>query len=269
MTSQRAAIYDRGGRDVYIYNHSDIISEVVTENDIYCADIGRNGTIAVATKSTGYASEVQVMDKNGKVKYIWYSSDETVNNVAVSNNGRRIVVSTVSVSGGAYKSKVYVFKYSSADPLYVLEYDNTIIYSIDCISSSRFTVVTDESVDFIKWKNGERKQNTNPYTLNIFRHKQNSWGIAVIGNKSSSSIIAYNKSGEKISSFDFDGAVSDVTMCKDNIYIISDGYMYCFDLDGNLLADKLNVSGYSRIFAQNASTAICAGNFGLDKFNID
>lgn len=266
VSPQRAIIYDRGGKELFVYNHSDVIYDITTEQEIYCADIGRNGTVAYASRSTGYASEVHVLNKNNKLRFIWYSANETVNNVAVSENGRRVAVSTVDVSGGEYRSKIYVFKYSSAEPLYTLEYNNSVIYSLKTLSGSLFSVVTDGSVDFIKWKNGEKTENVNPYTLNIFT-VQNGKTVCAYGSGAGNSISVFAKNGKKLADFAFEGTVSDVSVYKSSVFLLSDGYLYCCDFSGNILG-KVNASGYSRIFADGERSAVTAGNFGLNKFII-
>ncbi len=266
-SSQRALLYDAGGKNIYIYNYGDVVDEINTEREIYCADISRNGTVAIATKSDGYASEVQVLSKGGKVKFIWYSASEIVNNVALSNNGKRLAVSTVDTSGGSFRSKVYIFKYSSAEPVHQFVYDDSVVYSLSTLSSKHFSVVTDKTVDFIKWKGGSRTQNTNNYSLNLYRvcGKNN---IAVRGNKSNNTITVFGSSGKIVTEFEFLGAVSDISYKSGRIFILSDGYLYTLNKQGESVFDKINLSGYSRIFATDSNTVIAAGNFGFDKFNL-
>lgn len=266
VSSQRALVYDIGGKNVYVFNHSDVISDIKSEYDIYCAAIGHNGTVAIASKSKGYASQVQVLSKNNKEKFVWYSSNEIVNNIAVSNNGRRVAVSTIDSSGGKFRSKLYVFKYSSADPIYEFTYEDAVVYSINSVSNGYFCAVTNKSVDFIKWRNGQRKTNESSLTIKLFRKFDNKKSIAVLGNKLNNSIVLYNAKGEKQAEFEFSGVVSDVSLGKKNIYIMSDGYLYSVDLEGNVLFDKINVSSYSRIFALGDDSVVAAGNFGINKF---
>lgn len=268
VSSQRALIYDRGGKQLYVYNHSDVVHDIKLKNNIYCAAIGRNGSFAVATKSTGYASQVTVYNKNAKTKFIWYSSDELINAVTLSNNGRRIAVSTVDVVGGHYKSKVYVFKFSSANPIYTLEYDD-VVYSLETVSSSRFVVITNSSVDYVKWNKGDKLQIENKYSLNVFRHGVGSVCAVVTGNNSSNNILVLNKRGEQLASFDFDGPVSDITVYKKTIFILSDCYLFSFDFEGKELSPMKNLSSYGRIFALDKNSVVALGNFGLDKINID
>ena len=267
VSEQRAIIFDRGGKSAFVFNCNDVLHEYSLEHDIYCADIGRNGTVAIATKSSGYASQVEVFDKSQKSKFTWYSSTALINDVAVSNNGKMIAVATVDVSSGGYKSKVSVFKFTSASPVYTFEYDGELIYSLDCISGSHFSVTTSEGIDYIKWAKGIRERYENEYSLSLYRYNKNSLNVTVTGNKSSSIITVYSKKGAKKAEFSFGGAVSDISATSKRIYILSDGYLHTLDYNGNVIVEKINVSGYSRIVAIGDKDAMVIGNYGIDKIN--
>jgi hypothetical protein len=266
-SSQRGLLYDAGGKNIYVYNYSDVVDEIKTKHEIYCADISRNGTVAIATKSEGYASQVEVLSKGGKTKFIWYSATELINNVALSNNGKRLAVSTIDTTGGNFKSKVYIFKYSSAKPLYEFSYDDSVVYSLNTLSSKYFSVVTDKTVDHIKWKGGRRTQSPNNYSINLYRLCGDK-NIAVRGNKSNNTITVFTASGKIKNEFEFLGAVSDISYKNGRIFILSDGYLYCLDKEGKAVYEKVNISGYSRIFATDSNSVVAAGNFGFNKFNL-
>ncbi len=265
VSSQRGLIYDAGGKSIYVYNYGKVVDEIKTANEIYCAEIGRDGTIAVATKSKGYTCEVQVISKGGDTEFIWYSANELVNDITLSNDGERLAVATIDTSGGRFLSKVYVFKYSSATPIHEFEYEDTIVLSLNTLSSSHFSIVTDNSVDFIKWKKGYKTEHANGYSLNLYRvcGKNN---IAVLGNKSNNTIKVFGASGKIVAEVDFLGAVSDIYYCDGVIFVLSDGYLHSLNLEGESIHEKINLSGYSRIYATDNDSVIAAGNFGLNKF---
>ncbi len=269
VSAQRALIYDIGGRNLYVFNNNDVISEYTSEYDIYAATIGRNGTIAIASKSKGYASQVQVLNKRGKERFVWFSSTEVVNNVAVSNNGNRLAVSTIDTAGGALKSKVYVFKYSSAEPIYEFTYENSVVYSIECVSQSRFCVTTDKNIDFIKWRNGEHISNQNDIGVGIYKKLNNKKSIAVLGSKSDSTVVVYSSAGQVLYKFPFGGSITDISVCDDTVFVLSDSYVYTLDTAGNQTSDMINASGYNRIISLSADSIITLGNFGLNKFSVE
>lgn len=269
VSPQRALIFDRGGRSAFVFNNNDVLHSFELENEIYCADIGRNGTVAFGTKSSGYVSQVEVFDKNKKSKFIWYSSNDLVNNVAVSDNGKMVAVSTVNVSGGEYYSKVSVFNFSSADPVYTVEYSGSLIYSLDCVSGSSFAVAFDGGVDHISWKKGTKTECRSEYSLKIFRSRKNAFSLTVCGNKAGNIVTVYSKKAQKLASFEIASDITDITYCKEKVYILSDSYLYIYGLDGKQIGEKVNLSGYDRIFAYSDNSVIAVGNFGIDRIKVD
>ena len=101
-TSTRALVFDQGGVGLFVANLREKVIEREFENTILNAGISRCGTYAVAYHADNYASVVSVYNKKDKLLYEWYSADETVNNVAVSPNGKKIAVSTVTASAGQF-----------------------------------------------------------------------------------------------------------------------------------------------------------------------
>jgi len=269
VSPQRSLIFDRGGRSAFVFNNNDVLHSLTTENEMYCADIGRNGTFAIATKSDGYASQVEVFGKNRKSKFIWYSSNDLINNVLVSDNGRMIAVATLNVSSGKYVSKLRVFNFSSAEPIYTVEYDDSLIYSLECVSGSSFAVSHNKGIDVIKWKKGTKTELASEYSLEFLRLKKGSWILKVCGNKSGSVISVYNKKGEVLGQFEFAADITDITYRDETVCILSDGYLYFYGLDGKELGNKINLSGFDRIFTLSDDSVIASGNFGIDKFKIE
>ena len=268
VSSQRGLIYDAGGKTAYVYNYGEVVDEIKTKNEIYCAEICRNGTVAIATKSQGYASEVQVIERGGDVEFTWYSANEIVNDVSLSDDGERLAVATVDTSGGKFKSKVYVFKYSSAQPIYEFTYENSIVRAVNTLSSKYFSIVTDNTIDFVTWKNGNRNQHSNAYSLNLYRVCGEN-NIAVLGNKSNNTITVFGSSGNTVAEVEFLGAVSDIYYYDGIIYVLSDGYLYTLNSNGDNIFNKINLSGYSRIFAIDYNAVVAIGNFGLDKIYLN
>ena len=268
VAEQRSIIFDRGGRRAFVFNNNDVLYELSLKNDIYSATIARNGTYAVATKSDSYTSQVEVFGKNRKSKFTWFSSDAIINDIALSNNGRRLAVATVDASSGKYKSKVAVFEYSNPNPLYVFEYENTMVYSVNCISNTYFSIVTSEGIHYVPWRRGTTRNYEDDYTLNSYKYKKNFWNISVAGNKTNNTVTLYDKKGNVKSEFDFNGAVTDISSVSNHIFILSDGYLYSLDDTGKEFSQKINASGYDRLIAIDSNTVFIVGNYGIDKIKI-
>ena len=215
----------------------DVVKETEFEGKILNADISRNASYVVAATSDSYSSVVSVFDKKHKLVYEWYSAEESVNNVTVSPNGKKIAVSTLSAIGGKLSSKLYVFNFESANPLYTYDYGDSLVYTLDNTASGGFSVITSSGLDYITWSKYKRTDYTNQLELSMFRTNKN--GTVLVynrsSNKSDNRIVVFSKKGEKLSEFDFDGNLSDIQLNRNHIYCISDTNVSLYSKDGELL----------------------------------
>ena len=146
----RTLVYDRGGTGVKIYNNHQVVSERKLDNSILTAAIGRNGACAFVTKAQGYAAQISVVDKNFSSLYNWWSAEELVSAVALSNNGRRVAAAALKAEGGQYVSTLYIFDISKNEPVASLSYGSAVIAGLES-RGGRLTVITDQSVSTVEW----------------------------------------------------------------------------------------------------------------------
>jgi len=238
-TSTRALVFDQGGKGLFIANLREKVIEREFENTILNAAISRCGTYAVAYNADNYASVVSVYNKKDKLLYEWYSADETVNNIAVSPNGKKIAVSTVTASGGKLVSKLYVFGYDSANPLYTLDLGENLVYNVEGGIHSGFSVVTASGFKYITRSKYKISEYSTDLQLTTF--KASSKGMVAVstlaGNKSDNKIAVFNARGKKLSEFSFNGIISDIQISRNHIYCMSDSRVSIYSKDGELLRD--------------------------------
>lgn len=235
--SGRAMLFDQGGKSFFIANLKEKLYDKKIDGDILNADIARNGSYVIAYTADNYASVVSVYNRNGKRLYEWHSAEETVNQVTISPNGKKIAVSTLTAEGGKLKSKLYVFRYDSANPDFSLDYGDKLIYSLEGGSGFGFTVLTKNTSKYISWSKYKAKDYSNDFELSMQR-VTNSGTLLVYSranNKSDNHIAVFNKSGKLVSEFNYDGTISDIQMSRGHIYCISDTVVSIFSKDGELL----------------------------------
>lgn len=233
----RALVFSQGGNEAYIYNLAELKSSVSTEKEIITANISDSGAYALVTRSDSYASVVSVYNKNNKLVYEWYSSEDTVNNVAISPNGKKIAVSAFNASSGDYSAKVCVFSFDSATPEYTESYSGSPIYGIDSRNSAGFSVITENSVQFIEWSDHKKTEYKNDYTLSLFR--SGSGGSIAVFNRTSDKtdnrVAVFNSKGKLKSEFEFKGIIGDIEIHGGHIYCISDAFVYLLSENGEIL----------------------------------
>ena len=233
----RAMVFSQGGNEAYVYNLAELKSSVTTDKEIITANISDSGAYALVTRSDSYASVVSVYNKNDKLVYEWYSSEDTVNNVAVAPNGKKIAISAFNATSGDYSAKVCVLGFNSATPEYTESYSGSPIYGIDSMSTAGFSVITENGIQFIKWSKFQKEEYKNDYSAAMFR-SSSSGSVAVFNrssDKTDNRVAVFNSKGKLKSEFEFKGIISDIEIRGGHIYCISDTFVYLLSENGEVL----------------------------------
>lgn len=233
----RALVFSQGGSDLLIYNLQSLKGTLQTEKPIITACISDSGAYAVVTQSDSYAAAVSVYSKNGKLMYEWFSASDTVNNIAISPDGKKIALSLFNATSGAYSSKISVYGFESADPLFTKNIDGSPVYGLDSTHNSGFFAVSQNKLIFVKWSDYTVKEYDSDYNAAMFR--AGSGGAVAVFNRESdrtdNRIVLFNTKGERISEFEFKQAVSDIQVSGGHIYCMSDTEVFLLSDSGEKL----------------------------------
>ncbi len=238
VTSQsRALLYDQNSTSVSVYTAYKKLYEFSTNFEIYCADIARNGSFAVATKSDNYTSMVTVYDKKAKKEYEWFCPDELISAVALSKNGKKLAVASVKAKDGRFVSMLRVLEFDSAEPVFTKEYDNTLIVSLYSQLNNSFSVITKNRCDVVSWKNYSIISNE---TQNVIVNVIGYGNKTVIceqreADASSNLVKIYNQKGKVVSEFSFNKNIDDFRVMRNNIFVLSGNEIVCINFKGETL----------------------------------
>ncbi len=255
----RYLLYGQGEKTLDICTLTKTVYKHTFDKNIICAAISHSGNYAVATKADGYDSKVMVFNKNNKKVYEWYSTDETVNSIALSNDGKSLAVATVKVENGKFVSNFYVFKYTSANPVLSRNYSDNVIYKIDSTASNIFCLSFDNSLVFINFKKNTDAVHSSEYLVSMIKHYGNKTIVmrTVAANQDESLFEIYSSRGKLISSFKTGKNVTDYSYSNGNIYTLGLSDIYKYNEKGNLSAST--PSAYDAVFIE----AISSDNIAL------
>lgn len=236
-SATRALIFDQGGNDAYIYNLHELKAHLEPENEIITAAISDSGVYALATRSASYASVVSVYSKSGKSLYTWYSSVDTVNNIAISPNGKKIAVTAFNAESGAFKSKLCVFEFDSADAVYTKTLDGGPFVTLDGFHNRCFTAATENKLFFVSWSDCGVTEYESDYSLSLL--SAGTGGTVAVFNRESdrtdNRLAVFNAKGKLKNEFKLNAAITDISIKNGNIYCISDTEIQLYGSDGTLL----------------------------------
>ena len=259
-SSTRALVFDQGSNNAMIFTLNNLKSNISIKEKIINANIAENGTYALVTTSQSYVAKVSVYKKNDQLIYEWFSSDDLVNNVAISPTGKKIAVTTLTSKTGQYSSKVLVLSFKSATPIYKKEYDNTLITAIDSSNSGGFSVITPECYNFISWSKFKIREYKNEYRATMFRSSKS--GLIIVYNrkndKTDNRIVVLSKKGKFKKEIKFKGIITDIALFSGQVYCISDTKAYIINEDGKALRSADCGFGVARmvVLGQNVIAAI-------------
>ena len=265
----RAFLFDQNGSKAVIYNLEGAVNEIETETNILTAAIARNGSYAVATRSTEYASVVSVYDKKDHLLYEWYSATGTVIATALSPDGKKLAVATVFATDGHLSSKLLILDYDSADPIFTADFVDRPIYRLES-EKAGITVCTENSYSFISWKKFERTDYSSDRSLAIARSSSVGTLLAFNrkANQADNKIVLFSKKGQKQAEFDFNGIISDIVAAKNHIYCISDTKVYLFDRTGKLISSAECGFGAVKLAVISADEVAVISNGAISRLEL-
>ena len=266
-----AIVFEQGGTGYVLFDLNGVSGEFTAQNKIITAAISDSGNYAVVLRSDKYASAVTVFGKGEKVLYEWYSAKDTVNNVALSPNGKKLAVATFSAQVGKYTSKLRILEYESAEPLHSQEFDDSIVYSIENTDRSNFAVVTKNGVKFIKWSDYKTTEYKNDYSAAFFRTGKGS-STAVFNresDKTDNRVVVFSKKGEKTAEFEFKGIISDIAVFGGHIYCMSDTEIYLLDANGKILRKASCGFGAVNLCVTATNTAVVVTDNKIEKIKLE
>ena len=225
----------------------------------------------MVTLSDKYASAVTVYDKKDNAVYEWYSAENTVNNVAVSPNGKKIAVSSFNANGGQFNTTLSVLNFKSADPEFSETFNNLLIYNIDSSFKSGFTVITENNIKFIKWHKYKQETYKNDYATSVFRTGPN--GCVAVFNRESDKtdnrIAVFSKSGKLTAEFNYKGIVSDIAVRGNHIYCMSDTEIFLLDKSGKVLRSASCGFGAVRLNVASTNSVIVLTDNKIEKLGLE
>lgn len=127
--SNRAMLFDRGGKTVRIENRAKTLFEQSYDMPVLSADIAENGAFVVLTRASGgFAAQTRAYDKDFKELYIW-SSPHKVSDIAIARDGTAAACIQIAAQDGAMKSIISILKFGEDQPVSV-DVPDTLLLSI-------------------------------------------------------------------------------------------------------------------------------------------
>ena len=252
--SGRALIYDIGAKRFRVQSKTRTLYEKELDYIILTGAMGKDGTVAIASRTSDAQSMLTVYDSNEEEIFVWKCAKENIISCDVSDNGKLYAVSVLGVDNGSVYSKVYIFNKRDTEPKATFEYKDSAVSSVQFLSNETLFVFGNNICQVIK---GEKvKENIDvsvntPYKLYI---SDNNTAVVVLSKYSSTTqkiIKVYNKSGSELFTQEIDGLIKSVSTDGKYTAVLTDENVQIYNTKGKLTgsavvntdAEKVMVSG--------------------------
>lgn len=103
-------VYDQGSNNYRLDTTSQAVYEEETAKPILCADVAKNGTVALATTSKEKLCDVTIISKALKEEWSFGISDGYIVDIALNDSGKELAVAVVNSENAELVTTVYTYR---------------------------------------------------------------------------------------------------------------------------------------------------------------
>lgn len=151
-------IYDLGGYSLRTEKNGSVFNKATFTSVITNAAIGAKGNYAyVLNSDSGFQSHLYIYSYKSEKLFEWGSASDYITGVTLSDNGKYACVSVLTVKNGVRSSRVILFSFSKAEPLFTLDFPGEIVYDTGFITNRKLFLYSDSGV-YIADSDGDKAE---------------------------------------------------------------------------------------------------------------
>ncbi len=246
-------IYDQGAKNYRLDTVSSAVYEQETENTILCADVSKNGTVAVATTSNEKICDITVYSKSLEKTLQISTSDGYIVAMALSDNGKKVAAAVITGENADLKTSVYLYDVSSGSAdAKAIELPHGSVIDIS-YTSKNVIVVGDSYAGMIK-SSGKYEEIYAEDSISARCISYTPAGDLILVynsySNSTDNVVSYIKSNGKIKNeIKVSGNIKSVTASSSLVSVLTNSEIISFNLS--------NSEEKGRILTDDSSKSIC------------
>ena len=244
-SAQYMLVYDLGGETYALYNS---LARIYTETLDYAISggaISDSGLYAVVTKDRRYTSAVLLYGKNNKLKNR-YLKEKYVIDVAISDDGDRIAIVSVSSSDGAYSAEFQLSAPGEDSAIATLTMPGVFPLAVRFYTDNSFAVLCDSAIYFYR-DDGEALGNYAFADEGPSRFMLDGDTAALVFPNNvmdtESRVLLFNQSGELYREEVLDGRAQEIALGEDAFYLLTEHRLHRLPLSGTHAVESLDYAG--------------------------
>lgn len=230
------AVYDAGGKDIYIMQTSGVVKQIETSMLIKTVCVANQGTVAVLMEEDNNFY-VKLYDKAGKelASGKFYGNKGAIPvDIALSFNAQKLAVDMIDITGGSVKSNISFYNFGSVgqneinNNVGTFTYEDTLIPEIEYVSNNCMIAKGDRTIKIfegsqkpeltreIKFKNDlESVINSNKYIAVLYSNQDE---------EATHHIQIYDMRGKLVMENDTPVSYTNVEFLSNNELLINNSY---------------------------------------------
>lgn len=228
-----ALVFDRGKTSYSVYNSFVAVHSESLEFPIVNADMAKNGSFCIVTRSADYGSAVRVYNSSYELEMVYYKNDYIVS-ARLSENGKFLAVVSLDSSEGESRLSLNVLKvgedkvYSSAKLAGVLPYD------VRFLSNNRIAVIGNESTSVYDIDCDRISLIEYPGKLSYMSFFADEMAMVFQKDRENgvSTVSCFDKNGALKHTSSFNGYITDMALGNGEIFLLCDGRIVKIPIGG-------------------------------------
>ncbi len=233
----RALIFSNSSDKSFLISRTKELARFDADGVTYTGTVSKNGSVAVASRLDNVQSFVQVFNTRQKFMFAWECSKDYVSSLALSSNGKKIVVSAVGVENAEIYSRVILFKSGKDAPTFEKKYRGTCILKTVYTSGGKIIAVGDNKTIILNSKGKEIE--TIEYADDaLFSVNNDLSGDTLVAYKefggSKIKVLIIPSFGKKNKGFELDYMPSCIEISKNKVYASIGNEVKAYAANGNI-----------------------------------
>lgn len=257
--SGRILLFDEGAKNFRVQSKTRILYEKEMSHIILTGAMGKDGSVALATRADNAESMLTVFDSNRDEVFVWKCAKEHIVACDVSDNGKNFVVSVLGVQNGSVYSKVHIFNKNKTEPTATFEYTDSAVSSVQFLSNETVMVMGNNVCEIIKGDEVKEKIDVTVNTTYKLYISDNNTAILVLSKYSSTTqkiIKIYNKSGKELFTQEIDGLVKSVSTDGKYVAVLTDSQAQIFNMKGEMCGSATVTADAEKILVSSRNTYV-------------
>lgn len=230
----RVLLFDVGENSYRVLSKTKILVEGQSTQKLLTGAIGKDGTLAIASRGESSQSKLTVYNKRHKEIFVWNCASENIVSTAVSADGKRAAVSVVGASDGELYSKVYIFDFEYNEPIASFSYDSA-VSGLAFLSGEHLLLTGKNVFTVIDGTKPILEEDLSLNTLScVYTDDSGCTAVSLskYGSSASKLIRLYDRKGVLQFETEIDETVKGVSCDASYVSVLTDNYLYSFNRKG-------------------------------------